>query len=257
MLGLGISVGGGKSGGSGGDVSPPAWPLSASNILRIHPDMEWDGTTDDVTSITFPNGLVMLATGTGAPITKDESGFHFWMGKYFSYTPPAVVPYSGIAAYARITRIAIPNDPHPNNDAWSERKDQQPLGVVAGSAKFLFIRPYYEVISCDMGGGVDFYLSRQSEIGGAANTREMTLGAYYSTIPEEQEHGGASALWLNDRIAHGNVDASQMAPTEWVVGKDMYGTMYEGVLLTQRLGADHALFPVGTSSQWIMDQLSV
>lgn len=254
MLARGFTILGQAGGGGAVAAPPPAWPPATG--LHLHSGISYTGTPTDVQSIVFPSGLTMSAVGAGDPITIDASGLHFWMGKYLQYIPPANIPYSGMAAFARITNRPIPNSPYPNGNSDSFKLEQQPLGVVSNTARLFSYKYHNRTVTCDMGAA--FFSTRDVEgIGTDAVSDTFTIGAYYSVNGDEGEYGGASALWLNGRILEASTASEIITPTEWVVGKDMYGTLHEGVLFTQHQGSTDPLFPPGGSSQWAMGNLAV
>lgn len=244
----------GRSNDSGAaGIAPVAWPPATG--LRVHPGMTYTGSANDVQSVTFDNGLTMVAVGIGDPITIDADGLHFWMGKYLQYLPPASVSYSGMAAFARITGRAFPEDPLVNGNSNAWKAAQYPLGVEGGGARLFYYSFHNRTVSCDM-GSVAFSTRDTEEIGLRDDPRTFTIGAYYTTNASEGEHGGMSALWVAGRIMEADTRSEMITPTEWFVGKDLYGTIHDAVLFTQRQGAADPLYPPGGSSQWVMDNIA-
>lgn len=252
---LGIGIGRAGGGGHGSDTAPQ-WPPAGA--LHIHPNMTWDGgDPNDVRWIEFESGLRMLATGTGAPITKDADGFHFNLGQYFSYTPTVVTEFSAVAAFAKITFPAIPQE---GIGDLTQRavgdKSQMPINMIGVGESLMSLRKRHLDMYCDTGSHCIRAGWLQDDIGRVDETKTLNLGVHLETNPEFQEDPGGTVIWMNNRVLLSGVHSETLKPTEWQVGKDMYGTMHEGVVMIRPVGLLGPLYPPGVRSRWLCDQLA-
>ena len=248
-------------------VSPPlpAWPPQVPNALYLHPGMthttdgtftvtEQDGsegpTRDIVTSITFANGITMVATGTGDPVTIDADGLHFSSGQYLSFPLGTTLRYSGFAAFARISR-----NPIPQGTISTTR--QQPIAVTSSKIPYLLAFNSGQFrLYIDLGviGNMNVPVSRE-EFGEVAETGQFTFGMEHDATPEGRSSYGNTSMWLNHRVMRADNFTEVIEASEWVVGRDFGGAIHEGVVFFRREGDEHSLFPPGGSGGWAMNNL--
>lgn len=243
-------------GHNSGPEFEPVWPLTALNALRIHPEMEWGGTAGNVEWIKFDNGLIMAATGTGSPITKDAEGFHFWQGQYLSYRPAAITEFSAVAAFAQVTLFAIPADGVGGlTQAQMGDKQQKPINLSSRTENLLSMRKRHSDLMSDTGSNNIRVGWVNTEIGRMHEEMTFNIGIEVETNLELIPDYGATAVWLNNRAIRAERTSETLEPSEWQVGRDMYGTLHEGVVLTRPLGIEGPLYPPGVTPRWICDQL--
>ena len=234
---------------SGAGEWPPTPSLTCLYLHRDH--VTWTGPDNDITSLTFANGMTMNVVGTGDPVSIEPDGLRFRMGKYLEFDLGQELIYSAIGCFAHITRLPVP-------DGFSSRTKQQVIGINSPNIPFLFSidaganQFYMDFGSTGKGGG-----GTRDEIGRQADTKSFTFGLEHETLPEHRPVYGATSVWLNGRVNEAFDDVSE-APkaTSWVVGKDFVGTIHEGVTYYRFQGVSGPLFPESASAPWIMEQLS-
>ena len=223
--------------GGGGSVPSPAWPPAGA--LHLTPSISYTGTPSDVQSITFGNGLTMVAAGTGAAISIDANGLTFGNGKYLSYTPSGSLTYDAVGVFGRITTTV------PATDS----SFQMPINLLAGSASFLKFSRKKRIITSNI-AAANIYSGRLSAL---TSNSQMVVGVHFDAL--DREFGGSYAVWMNGFIAGASDTATAITPTEWQLGKSFTGTIHEGVVFTRYQGITDPLYPAGGNSEWVVNNL--
>ena len=202
-------------------------------------------------SIIFANDLTMSVTGTGEPVRINANGLHFAFGKYLSLPLGVTLQYSGIAAFARITRNIIP-------EGISDKTQQQVIGVNSSTVSFLIsIDARTNAFRADQGPVRLETSAPRGEVGRGEAEFSYTFGLEHDATPEGRSSYGNTSIWLNGRVIEAANLTNIMPVSTWVVGKDFGGTLHKGAMFFRRDGENHPLFPPGGSAAWAMDNLAI
>lgn len=243
--------------GAGGPAASMSWP--PAHGLRTHPASPITGTDADVLSCTIAPGYVWQKVGTGNPITRDANGFHFEGGCYFEMTLPAPVTIQAISLHGVVTFMGA-TETYVDYDTMAGI-EQHIFGALAGTDATLSARRSSRYLYCNMGGATlyarDMHNAPHRVMNERRDESRAVVGAHFTTLPEYEEYGGGVAsVWANGTCKSAGKTVSETVTDKFIMGKDFWGTVHEGVVFTKTAESPLPLWGDGDNAQAVQKALA-
>lgn len=246
---------------SGGVASVLAWPPQLA--LRTHQGCMITGTDADVLSCEVAPGYVWQKVdyGTGSPITRSDSasdgGFEFTGGCYFQMTLPQPVTLRALSIHGAVTLAGLPTT-HPDYDT-ARTPVHSVFGVHTDGIATISTSRQKRDLRTDL-GPTDFSVRDLHTLGVMGDIRyqsRVILGVHSSTLPEYQEYAsGGTAIWANGMVRIASDEQNELTTDTFIMGKDFWGTVHEGVVFSEGAHSPLPLWEPGTNVQAIHKALT-
>lgn len=231
------------------------WPPQLG--LRTHPDSPITGSDSDVQDCTIAPGYVWQAVGTGAPVTRSPAGFSFSGGKYLQMTLPQPVTLRALSVHGSVTFAGMQTD-HPDYDT-ARNTVQSVFGAQADGVATVSAHRQRRDLRTDL-GPTDFNVRDLHTLGLMGDMRyksRLVVGVHSTTLPEYAEYGaGRTAIWANGIIRIASDENNELTTDTFIMGKNFWGTVHEGVVFSEGAHSPLPLWSAGTNSQAVHKALT-